>query len=78
VIVAANFSSILLKRLCKSSWIPDDKVFSVKERFGDMGTASVPAGLSMAVGSRKIKAGSLVAALAFGAGFSYAAAVFRW
>ena len=78
VILAPNYSAVLLKRLYKGSWIPEEKVLSYKERFGDMGTASVPAGLSMALGSHKIKAGHLVAAVAFGSGFSYGAAIFRW
>jgi 3-oxoacyl-[acyl-carrier-protein] synthase-3 len=78
VFLMPNFSSILIKRICKNSWVPDDKILTVKERFGDMGTASVPVGLSMALTSRKIKSGQIVAALAFGSGFGYGAAIFRW
>ncbi len=58
--------------------IPSEKVFNTIERFGNTTAATIPIGLDEAVKAGKLKPGMLVATAAFGSGFTWASAVFRW
>ncbi|MBC6608030.1 ketoacyl-ACP synthase III [Hymenobacter sp. BT188] len=58
--------------------LPDDKVYSNIQRYGNTTAASVPIALSEAVGEGKIKRGDLVCLAAFGSGFTWASALIRW
>ncbi|WP_133272988.1 3-oxoacyl-ACP synthase III family protein [Hymenobacter radiodurans] len=58
--------------------LPDEKVYSNIQRYGNTTAASVPIALSEAVGEGKIKRGDLVCLAAFGSGFTWASALIRW
>jgi len=58
--------------------LPEEKVFSNIQRYGNTTAASVPIALSEAVEQGKIKAGDLVCLAAFGSGFTWASALIRW
>lgn len=58
--------------------IPEEKVFNTIHRFGNTTAATIPLGLDEAVKAGKLKKGMLVASAAFGSGFTWASAVFRW
>jgi 3-oxoacyl-[acyl-carrier-protein] synthase-3 len=58
--------------------LPEEKVFSNIQRYGNTTAASVPIALSEAVEQGKIKPGDLVCLAAFGSGFTWASALIRW
>ncbi|MDX5347739.1 MAG: ketoacyl-ACP synthase III [Hymenobacteraceae bacterium] len=58
--------------------LPDDKVYSNIQRYGNTTAASVPIALSEAYQEGKIKEGDLVCLAAFGSGFTWASALIRW
>jgi 3-oxoacyl-[acyl-carrier-protein] synthase-3 len=58
--------------------LPEEKVFSNIQRYGNTTAASVPIALSEAVEQGKIKTGDLVCLAAFGSGFTWASALIRW
>lgn len=58
--------------------LPEEKVFSNIQRYGNTTAASVPIALSEAVEQGKIKSGDLVCLAAFGSGFTWASALIRW
>ncbi|WP_240047225.1 3-oxoacyl-ACP synthase III family protein [Hymenobacter nivis] len=58
--------------------LPDEKVFSNIQRYGNTTAASIPLALSEAVEQGKIKRGDLVCLAAFGSGFTWASALIKW
>ena len=58
--------------------LPDDKVFSNIQRYGNTTAASIPIALSEAVEQGRIKPGDLVCLAAFGSGFTWASALIKW
>jgi 3-oxoacyl-[acyl-carrier-protein] synthase-3 len=56
----------------------DDQVFNNIQTYGTTTAASIPRALSEAVPARGVKRGDLVALAAFGAGFTWGAALARW
>lgn len=58
--------------------LPEEKVYSNIQRYGNTTAASVPLALSEAVEQGKIKKGDLVCLAAFGSGFTWASALLRW
>lgn len=58
--------------------LPDDKVVSNIDRYGNTTAASVPIGICEAWEAGRIKDGNLVALAAFGSGFTWASALIRW
>jgi 3-oxoacyl-[acyl-carrier-protein] synthase-3 len=58
--------------------LPEDKVFNNIQRYGNTTAASVPIALHEAVLSGRVRPGALVCLAAFGAGFTWAAALMRW
>ncbi len=58
--------------------IPEEKVFNTIDRFGNTTAATIPLGLHEAVKCGKLKPGMLVASAAFGSGFTWASAIYRW
>ena len=58
--------------------IPAEKVFNTIDRFGNTTAATIPLGLDEAVKLGKLRPGMLVASAAFGSGFTWASAIFRW
>ena len=58
--------------------LPDDKVFSNIQRYGNTTAASIPIALSEAVQEGRIQRGDLVCLAAFGSGFTWASALIKW
>ncbi len=58
--------------------LPDEKVFSNIQRYGNTTAASIPIALSEAVEQGKIQRGDLVCLAAFGSGFTWASALIKW
>ncbi len=56
----------------------DDQVYNNIMRYGNTTAASIPLALSEARDEGKVKKGDVVTLAAFGAGFTWAAAVLRW
>lgn len=64
--------------VAKQMGIPPEKVFNTIEQFGNTTAATIPLGLDEAVKSGVLKPGMLVASAAFGSGFTWASAIYRW
>jgi len=64
--------------VAKQLGISEGKVFNTIDRFGNTTAATIPLGLSEAVKSGKLKKGMLVMSAAFGSGFTWASALYRW
>ena len=58
--------------------IPEEKVFNTIQKFANTTAATIPIGLDEAVRAGKLKKGMLVASAAFGSGFTWASAVYRY
>ncbi|GAA4007508.1 ketoacyl-ACP synthase III [Hymenobacter fastidiosus] len=58
--------------------LPNEKIYSNIQRYGNTTAASVPIALSEAVAEGKIKRGDLVCLAAFGSGFTWASALIKW
>jgi 3-oxoacyl-[acyl-carrier-protein] synthase III len=67
----------IIESTAKYAGIPMDKVFVNVDRYGNMSSASVPVALDEAREQGRIRDGSLVLMVAFGAGFTWAANVVR-
>jgi 3-oxoacyl-[acyl-carrier-protein] synthase III len=62
----------------KSLGLRDDQVFNNIQKYGNTTAASIPLAFSEAVPALGVKRGDLVAFAAFGAGFTWGAALARW
>lgn len=62
----------------KQLGIPPEKIFNTIQKFANTTAATIPIGLDEAVKAGKLKKGMLVASAAFGSGFTWASALFRW
>ncbi len=62
----------------KTMGLREDQVYNNIMRYGNTTAASIPLALSEARDEGKIKKGDVVTLAAFGAGFTWAAAVLRW
>ncbi|AKQ45482.1 3-oxoacyl-ACP synthase [Rufibacter radiotolerans] len=58
--------------------LPDSKVFSNIQKYGNTTAASVPIALSEAFEEGRVRDGDLVCLAAFGSGFTWASALIRW
>jgi 3-oxoacyl-[acyl-carrier-protein] synthase-3 len=58
--------------------LPDGKVYSNIERYGNTTAASIPIALDECLEQGRIRAGDLVCLAAFGSGFTWAASLIRW
>jgi len=58
--------------------LPDEKVFSNIHKYGNMSVATIPVGLHELKEEGKLQKGSDIVMVAFGAGFTWAAVVYRW
>src|SRR5581483_287338 len=58
--------------------LPEEKVFNNIQRYGNTTAASIPIALHEAVAAGLVRPGALVCLAAFGAGFTWAAALVRW
>ena len=58
--------------------VPEEKVFNTIQKFANTTAATIPIGLDEAVRAGKLKKGMLVASAAFGSGFTWASAIYRY
>jgi 3-oxoacyl-[acyl-carrier-protein] synthase-3 len=58
--------------------LPEEKLFTNIERYGNTTAASIPIALSEALEAGRVRDGSLLCLAAFGAGFTWASALIRW
>jgi 3-oxoacyl-[acyl-carrier-protein] synthase III len=58
--------------------LPEEKVYSNIERYGNTTAASIPIALSEAVGTGQVKRGDLVCLASFGSGFTWAASLLTY
>lgn len=64
--------------LANEAKIPPEKVFNTIQKYGNTTAATIPIGLSEAEVAGKLKKGMLVASAAFGSGFTWGSALYRW
>lgn len=62
----------------ESMRVPEEKVFSTIEDFGNTTAATIPIGLAEAVRQGRLERGMLVASCSFGSGITWASALYRW
>jgi 3-oxoacyl-[acyl-carrier-protein] synthase III len=58
--------------------VPDDKVVSNIDEYGNTSAASIPIALSESVASGRVKPGDVIVFVAFGGGLSWGAVAWRW
>ncbi|MGD9347558.1 MAG: beta-ketoacyl-ACP synthase III [Candidatus Aminicenantes bacterium] len=58
--------------------LPPEKVFVNINKYGNMSVATIPVGLDELAKGGKLKKGDIIVMDAFGAGFTWAALVYRW
>ncbi len=58
--------------------LPEEKVFNNIQRYGNTTAASIPIALHEAIQAGRVRPGALVCLAAFGAGFTWGAALMRW
>ena len=61
----------------KQLGLPDDRVYNNIEKYGNTTAASIPLAMDECVRSGKLKKGDILVVAAFGAGFTWGAAVVR-
>jgi 3-oxoacyl-[acyl-carrier-protein] synthase-3 len=62
----------------ESMGLPEEKVVSNIQRFGNTTAASIPIALSEAYEDGRVKPGNLICLAAFGSGFTWASALIKW
>ncbi len=67
----------IIEATAKHAGIPMEKVYVNVDRFGNTSSASIPIALDEAVEQKRVKEGSTVLFVAFGAGFTWASMVVR-
>ena len=68
----------IIEATAKHSGIPMDKVYVNVDRYGNTSSASIPIALNEAIESGRVKDGSTVMMVAFGAGFTWASMIIRF
>ena len=68
----------IIEATAKHAGIPMDKVMVNVERYGNTSSASIPLALDQAIAEGRVKPGSLLLLVAFGAGFTWGSTLIRW
>jgi 3-oxoacyl-[acyl-carrier-protein] synthase III len=68
----------IIEATAKHAGMPMDKVMVNVDRFGNTSSASIPLALDQAISEGRVKPGSLLLLVAFGAGFTWGSTVIRW
>lgn len=68
----------IIDATAKHAGIPPEKVVVTVDRYGNTSAASIPMALGDAEASGRLQPGMVVLLVAFGAGFTWGAAVIRW
>ena len=67
----------IIQAIAKRLNIPDEKVYVNLDKYGNTSAASIPIALNEARRNGRIKPGSVILGVAFGAGFTWSAVLFR-
>jgi 3-oxoacyl-[acyl-carrier-protein] synthase III len=68
----------IIEATAKHAGMPMDKVMVNLDRYGNTSSASIPLALDQAIAEGRVRPGSLLLLVAFGAGFTWGSAVIRW
>jgi 3-oxoacyl-[acyl-carrier-protein] synthase-3 len=68
----------IIEATARYAGVPMEKVYVNVDRYGNMSSATVPIALDEAIEEGRLRPGSNVLMVAFGAGFTWASAVLRW
>ncbi len=68
----------IIQSVAKQAGLPMERVFVNIHKYGNTSTASVPLALAEAFDEGLLKEGMLIGMVAFGSGFSWGSALFRW
>jgi len=68
----------IIEATAKHAGISMDKVMVNVDRYGNTSSASIPLALDQAIAEGRVKQGSLLLLVAFGAGFTWGSTVIRW
>lgn len=68
----------IIQSVAKQAGMPMERVFVNIHRYGNTSAASVPIALAEAFGEGLLKEGMLIGMVAFGSGFTWGSALFRW
>jgi 3-oxoacyl-[acyl-carrier-protein] synthase III len=68
----------IIEATAKHAGMPMEKVMVNVDRYGNTSSASIPLALDQAITEGRVKPGSLLLLVAFGAGFTWGSTVVRW
>lgn len=68
----------IIEATARYAGVPMEKVYVNVDRYGNMSSATIPIALDEAIEEGRLKPGSHVLMVAFGAGFTWASSVLRW
>src|SRR3954469_21721896 len=68
----------IIEATAKHAGLPMSKVMVNVDRYGNTSSASIPLALEQAITEGRVRRGSLLLLVAFGAGFTWGASVVRW
>ncbi len=68
----------IIEATAKHAGMPMEKVMVNVDRYGNTSSASIPLALDQAITEGRVKSGSLLLLVAFGAGFTWGSTVVRW
>ena len=68
----------IIEATAKHAGMPMDRVMVNVDRYGNTSSASIPLAIEQAVQEGRVRPGSLLLLVSFGAGFTWASAVVRW
>jgi 3-oxoacyl-[acyl-carrier-protein] synthase-3 len=68
----------IIESAAKRLDLPMSKVFVNLDRYGNTSAASIPIALAEAVEQGRVKSGSVIVTVGFGAGLTWGANVIRW
>ena len=68
----------IIEATAKHAGMPMEKVMVNVDRYGNTSSASIPLALDQAITEGRVKPGSLLLLVAFGAGFTWGSTVIRW
>jgi 3-oxoacyl-[acyl-carrier-protein] synthase-3 len=68
----------IIEATAKHAGLPMDKVMVNVDRYGNTSSASIPLALDQAIAEGRVKPGSVILLVAFGAGFTWGSSVIRW
>jgi 3-oxoacyl-[acyl-carrier-protein] synthase-3 len=78
LVVAHQANVRILQTVAKNLDVPEGLFYTNMDRFGNTSAASVPLALCDAVAEGRIGPGALVGLMGFGAGLTWATAIWRW